>query len=354
MKKKLITLLAFTWILLLSCNLLSRTNQQTVVNYPELQNEETINSQEIQDEDPAGLSEMDNGEDSPTLEDYRVKKDIYAVGDYVYDNPVKFIIVGWDLLPLDYQYTNSSMKPQEGKTFLIIDIVILNLSNTEKSFYNKQHFIQDSQGTNYELSYITNSIKRLTLPDLFPGETARINLFFEIPFIGESWTYLFEGVERWGENDVIVNLGSNPTLVEIPRTIPGEEDPPMAPFKEFTEIGFKGDTYLQIVEVVYSRKGDYKDPPEGYQLFCVYFKSAAPSSGNGVGYPSIDYVKTNTRQYYSPGVGEPIGCPESDDILDVNIPELRGTVFLIPIDQKVLYGVSTSTVDNLYFNLSDD
>jgi hypothetical protein len=99
------------------------------------------------------------------------------------------------------------MKPKSGNVFLIIDVLIENVSRDEKAPYNPLYFkIKDSEGFEYDITFVSPD-PSLSSGELIKGDKARGNIAIEIKANATGLILTYKPITFDDYTPISINLG---------------------------------------------------------------------------------------------------------------------------------------------------
>lgn len=180
----------------------------------------------------------------------------YAIGDQVVISDIVIMVAGWSEL-----IGNEYNKPDEGKKFVAVDLLIVNAGSTPVTISTlMQMALKDSTSQQYDIDLMA-SILAGSSPDeiVMPGERIRGQVGFQIPLDAVGLVFVFDA-SLWNTGKVFINLGDAPAAVEIPASIPGETAQDIVPFGESADFA---DLEIVINEVTNPPGSEYNQPNAG-------------------------------------------------------------------------------------------
>lgn len=142
----------------------------------------------------------------------------YNVGDIVKIGDVILVVLGWEDLA-----GNDFAKPDDGKKFIAVEIVIVNNTKSSLSISSLlQMTLKDETGQKYEPDFSATTLAKSS-PDgeLAPGEKKRGQIGFQVPADVKGMVFVFDE-SLFGAGKVFVAMGDSPAIVEAPAEIMGE------------------------------------------------------------------------------------------------------------------------------------
>ena len=187
---------------------------------------------------------------------------IFEVGDIISVNHIILVILGWDQPP-----GGDFNPPDEGKKYLVVDLIIGNQGN--KSFISSPVFqmtLKDSTGQKYNINGKANLASGSNQPngEVNPGEIIRGKVGFHVPDDITDFTFVYEA-NLLGIGEVSINLGPTPLSMDPP------EDLNLTQQEIFMmgDLVLISDLTIQVLNVSYPAGTDFVKPKEGYQFVSV-------------------------------------------------------------------------------------
>ena len=254
---------------------------------------------------------------------------IYEVGDIISIDNAVLVVLGWDQPP-----GGDFNPPDEGKKYLVVDLMIANQG--ERSFSSSPVFqmtLKDPSGQKYNINGKANIASGSNSPngEINPGEVVRGKVGFHVPEDLTNFIFVYEA-NLIGIGEVSVNLGSTPVAMDPP------PDLNLAHRQEIFTVGEQieiSGLVIQILGVTYPSGTDLVKPKEGYKFISVDVQ--VENQGESVQeITSIVqmYLKDNTGEKFTFHLG-------AQSIIDSGLPDdelqpgerIRGQIgFQIPAD----------------------
>jgi hypothetical protein len=217
----------------------------------------------------------------------------YQIGDVISIGDVVMAVLGWDVPPGD-----EFSKPEEGKQFVAIDVVLVNSGARAASVSSMlQMRLKDDTGQQYDYDFMASTAIGDSSPDgeLAPGERVRGKVGFQVPKEAKGLTFVFDA-SVWGTGKVFVELGPNPITVEVPAGLPGEQAQQTFNVGDLVQL----DKFAVAVNEVTNPPGDEYTKPDAGKKFVVVDVSV---TNNDAGPAQISSVlqmklKDSTGQVY--------------------------------------------------------
>ncbi len=201
--------------------------------------------------------------ESPTEEPTQAAPTSYQVGDIISMGDVIMVVLGWDSPPGD-----DFSKPDEGKKFVAVDLILVNQSESSISVSSMlQMELKDATSQVYDVDFTASMAISRSSPDgeISPGERVRGQVGFQVPEDATGLVFVFDA-DVWGTGKVFVELGSEPVSVEPPAELPGEQAQTVFAIGDVIEIG---DLTLTINEVTNPPGDSFNKPDEGNKFVVV-------------------------------------------------------------------------------------
>jgi hypothetical protein len=186
----------------------------------------------------------------------------YQVGDIISIGDMVMVVLGWDSPPGD-----DFSKPDEGKKFVAVDVLLVNQGSASTSVSTMlQMSLKDATAQKYDVDLTANIATGSSAPDgeISPGERVRGKVGFQVPQDAEGLVFVFDA-SIFGTGKVFVELGPEPIAIEPPAQLAGEQEQTTFVVGDIVEIG---DLTL-IVNEVTSPPGDEFNKPNADNKFVV-------------------------------------------------------------------------------------
>ncbi len=266
---------------------------------------------------------------------------IYQVGDIVSINDRILVVLGWDQPP-----GGDFNPPEEGKKYLVVDLMIANQGN--KSFNSSPVFqmtLKSPAGQKYNLNGKANAASGSNLPngEVNPGEVIRGKVGFQVPEDQKDFTFVYEA-NIIGLGEVSVDLGSTPIAMDPPDSLNLAQQQEIYQIGDMIEIS---DLVIQVLGVSYPAGTELVRPKEGYKFVAVDVQvDNQGSTVQEVTSVVQMYLKDDTGQKYTFHLGAQsiIGGGLPDDELQPG-ERVRGQIgFQVPADADSLIFVFDAEV----------
>ncbi len=266
---------------------------------------------------------------------------IYSVGDIISIDETILVVLGWDQPP-----GGDFNPPDEGKKYLVVDIMIANAG--EKSINSSPVFqmtLKDSSGQKYNLNRKANIASGSNTPngEISPGEVIRGKVGFHVPEEMTNFTFVYEA-NLVGLGEVSIDLGATPMSMNPPSDLNLAQRQKIYLIGDLIEIS---DLTIQIIQVSYPEGTEIVKPREGYKFIAIDIQ--VENQGETVQeITSIVqmYLKDNTGEKFTFHLG-------AQSILDSGLPDdelqpgerVRGQIgFQVPDDNEGLMFVFDAEV----------
>jgi len=201
--------------------------------------------------------------ESSTAESTQAAPMSYQVGDIISMGDVIMVVLGWDT-----PSGNDFSKPDEGKKFIAVDLILVNQSESPISVSSMlQMKLKDATAQVYNVDFAASMAISGNSPDgeISPGERVRGQVGFQVPEDATGLVFVFDA-DVWGTGKVFVALGPEPVLVEPPEELPGEQTQTVFAIGDVIEIG---DLTLTVNEVSSPPGDSFNKPDEGNKFVVV-------------------------------------------------------------------------------------
>jgi hypothetical protein len=258
---------------------------------------------------------------------------IYQVGDIISIDDTILVVLGWDQPP-----GGDFNPPDEGKKYLVVDLMIANQGN--KSFNSSPVFqmtLKSPSGQKYNLNGKANAASGSNLPngEVNPGEVIRGKVGFQVPQDQTDFIFVYEA-NLIGLGEVSVDLGSTPLAMDPPQSLNLAKQQEIYQVGDLIEIS---DLVIQVLGVSYPTGTEVIRPKEGYKFVAVDVQvENQGSSVQEVTSVVQMYLKDDTGQKYTFHLGAQsvIGGGLPDDELSPG-ERIRGQIgFQVPQNVKSL------------------
>lgn len=218
----------------------------------------------------------------------------YQVGDIISIGNMVMVVLGWDSPPAD-----DFNKPDEGKKFVAVDILLVNQGSdiTSVSSLLQMH-LKDETAQKYDVDLIANVATGSSSPDgeVNPGERVRGKVGFQVSQDAAGLVFVFDA-EVFGTGKVFVELGPEPIAIEPPAQLAGEQAQTTFAIGDIIEVG---DLMLTVNEVT-SPPGDEFSKPDDGNKFVVVDVTLENKGTEAKGISSMMqmYLKDATGQKYA-------------------------------------------------------
>jgi hypothetical protein len=195
--------------------------------------------------------------DAPAVQQNYKVGDVVALGDHV------LVVLGWEnIAPNDFS------KPDAGKRFVAVELLIVNKSQSAMSVSTMlQMTMKDATGQKYDVDFMASSAIGGSSIDgeLASGEKVRGKVGFQVAENAQGLQFVFDA-SIFGTGKVFVDLGAQPLMVEPPASIAGETT------QQIYKVGdviAMGTTTLTINEVAYPAGDQFNQPQAGNKFLVV-------------------------------------------------------------------------------------
>lgn len=208
---------------------------------------------------------VDSGsqQEQPTQAPAPVTQQNYKVGDVVSIGDHVLVVLGWEnVQPNDFS------KPDAGKKFVAVELLIVNNSQSAMSISTLlQMSMKDDTSQKYDVDFMASSATGGGNIDgeLVPGEKVRGKVGFQVAENATGLQFVFDA-SVFGLGKVFVDLGAEPVTVEPPTSIAGETS------QQTYNVGdviAMGTTNLTVNEVLYPVGDDFNKPNAGFKFLVV-------------------------------------------------------------------------------------
>lgn len=202
--------------------------------------------------------------------------------------------MGWDSPP-----GNDFSKPDEGKKFVAVDVLLANQGSATTSVSTMlQMSLKDATAQKYNVDLTASIATGSSSPDgeMSPGERVRGKVGFQVPQDATGLVFVFDA-SVFGTGKVFVELGPDPIAVEPPAQLAGEQEQTTFAVGDIVEIG---DLTLTVNEVT-SPPGNEFNKPNAGNKFIVVDVTLENKGAEAKGISSMVqmYLKDATGQKYN-------------------------------------------------------
>lgn len=186
----------------------------------------------------------------------------YNVGNVISIGDHNLVVVGWKDVP-----GNDFSKPDAGKKFIAVDLIIVNKSQTATTISTLlQMSLKDDTGQKYDVDFMASPLIGSGSLDgeLAPGEKVRSKVGYQIPENAQGLQFVFDA-DVWSSGKVFVDLGTEPVTVEPPASIEGETSQQTYNVGDVIQIG----TVTLTVNGVSNPAGDQFNKPNAGNKFLI-------------------------------------------------------------------------------------
>ena len=218
----------------------------------------------------------------------------YQVGDIISLGDNLLVVLGWDR-PAGNQFT----KPQKGKTFVAVDVLLVNQGDVPISVAPLlQMSLKDSTDQRYVPDLAAGVAAGADAPqgELAPGERVRGKVGFQVAEKATGRVFVFDA-EIFRTGKVFVELGAEPVSVEPPAELAGEQA--QEEFKIGDEVQI-GDFTLVVNTASYPSGTQYNRPQSGKHFVVVDLTlENTGATAVTISAPMQMYLKDSTGQKYA-------------------------------------------------------
>ncbi|MCB0196672.1 MAG: DUF4352 domain-containing protein [Anaerolineae bacterium] len=299
------------------------------------QSEQQVEKEALATEEEAGEAATQS-ESVPPAE-----LEVYEVGDIVSIGDSTLVVLGWEEVS-----PNDFAKPDEGKKFIAVEMLIVNQSDSPASISSLlQMSLKDETGQNYDADLMAGTAADSASVDgeLSPGERVRGKSAFQVPESIQGLQFVFDE-SIFGAGKIFVNLGNAPISLEPPTEVAGETQQQAYSVGDIVSIG---DSTLVVLGWEEVSPNDFAKPDEGKKFIAVEMlivnQSDSPASISSLLQMTI---KDSTGQSYDPDlmVGTAIDNASVDGELSPG-ERMRGKIgFQVPTDVQSLQFVFDAEV----------
>lgn len=275
-------------------------------------------------------------------EDNRIAEEtIYQIGDIISINDRVLVVLGWDQPP-----GGDFNPPDEGKKYLVVDLIIANQG--AKSFSSSPVFqmtLKDPTGQKYNINGRANAASGSNMPngEVTPGEMVRGKVGFHVPADQTNFTFVYEA-NLIGLGEVSVDLGSTPIAMDPPQDLNLGQSQQIYRIGDLIEIS---DLVIQVLGVSYPPGTEIVRPKEGYQFVSVDVQLENQGS-------SPQEISSIVQMYLKDAAGEKYTFHlGAQSIIDSGLPDdelqpgerIRGQIgFQVPVDARSLVFVFNAEI----------
>lgn len=205
----------------------------------------------------AGSKEEPKKSPAPIIQEKFNVGDIVSIGDNV------LVILGWENTP-----ANDFSKPEEGKKFVAVELLLVNKSQSPISVSSMlQMNMKDDTSQKYAVDFMaTTAINAGSVDgELAPGEKVRGKIGFQISDNAKGLQFVFDA-SIFGTGKVFVELGSEPVKVEPPAELASET---VQPTNNVGDVIALGTTTLTVNEVLYPAGDQFNKPKAGNKFLVI-------------------------------------------------------------------------------------
>ena len=187
----------------------------------------------------------------------------FSIGEVISIGDSSLLVLGWKELEED-DFT----KPEEGKKFLGVEIIIVNQSNTSANISSLlQMTLKDDLSQAYDVDFSASTLTKTGGIDgeLVAGEKVRGTIGYQVPIDASGLLFVFDA-DVFGFGKVNVALGETATVVEAPLEITGEQE--VATFNVGDTVAIDS-LNITLNEITNPEGGDFANLDEGNQFLVV-------------------------------------------------------------------------------------
>lgn len=188
---------------------------------------------------------------------------VFRIGDVISIGNSTLDVLGWKVIKGD-----QFLKPDTGKKFIAVDVLIVNRGKSPKSISSLlQTWVKDGTGQKYtvDMSAATAAKGGSIDGELSPGERVRGKIGFQVPQDAKHLQFVFDA-SVFGKGKVFVDLGSKPVSVNPPSKIAGETKQQVFHVGDTITIG---DFVLKVNKVLYPKGDQFNKPSAGNKFLVV-------------------------------------------------------------------------------------
>lgn len=213
--------------------------------------------------EPPSVESGSQPQEQPTQVPTPVTQQIYNVGDVVALGDQVLVVLGWEnVQPNDFS------KPDAGKKFVAVELLIVNNSQSAMSVSSLlQMSMKDDTAQKYDADFMASTAIDVASVDgeLSPGEKVRGKVGFQIAENAQGLQFVFDA-SVFGTGKVFINLGAEPVKVEPPTELAGETA--QQTFNVGDVIAM-GTTNVTVNEVLYPSGDQFNQPNAGFKFLVV-------------------------------------------------------------------------------------
>jgi len=265
----------------------------------------------------------------------------YQVGDIISLGDNVMVVLGWDR-PAGSQFT----KPQEGKTFVAVDVLIVNQGNVPISVGPfLQMSLKDATDQRYVPDLAAGVAAGSDAPqgELAPGERVRGKVGFQVAEEATGLVFVFDA-EIFRTGKVFVELGAEPVSVDPPAELAAEQAQEQFNIGDQIQIG---DFTLVVNAVSYPPGNQYNRPQSGKHFVVVDLTlENTGATAITISAPLQMYLKDSTGQKYNLDLSAQVASGGATPEGELAPGErLRGQIgYQVPQDSKGLVFVFDTAV----------
>ena len=187
----------------------------------------------------------------------------YKVGDVITLGDMVMVVLGWSSPEGD-----DFNKPDDGKKFIVVDVIFVNQGNQSYSISSLlQMELKDGTGQRYNGDLMAAMAADASSPDgeLGAGERVRGSVGYQVPQDVTGLQFVFNG-DLFSSGKVFVELGEEPSSMEPPAELLGEQEQTAFAVNDVIEVG---DLTMIVNSVTYPTGDDFNKPDDGNQFLVV-------------------------------------------------------------------------------------
>lgn len=201
---------------------------------------------------------VDAGSQSEQPTQAPVTQQNYKIGDVVSIEDHVLVVLGWENVQ-----PNDISKPDEGKKFVAVELLIVNNSQSSMSVSTLlQMSMKDDTGQKYDVDFTASTAID---GELSPGEKVRGKVGFQVAENATGLQFVFDA-SVFGTGKVFVDLGTEPVTVDPPANIAGETS------QQTYNVGdviAMGTTNITVNEIQYPAGDEFNQPNTGFKFLVV-------------------------------------------------------------------------------------